>query len=1333
MSALMEIIIKAIDKSSDVAKKVESNLKGMGDKASKALDKASQSGDKFTESLKKTGTNGISAYAQLTAKQQAYLTGLSKGQQLTDRLGISGTKAGNLLSTGIDKANSAITRVKTGVDTLKQKIESTTVGSKLIAGFDSLSIKASSVGSKISTALGKGLDTAKTKVENLTNSMGELGTAITSAFGALGMGSIYDATIGLGMVREQMTTLMSATMGSGAAAKSFVSYLDQMTNNSLVSLNDLGNAMSKIKMSTGMTNDQLKLISPTVNDIGQRALLMGKSTGEAQELMVASFRGLNGEFDMLKANFGITKQSLTDAGWSGAATDVEGYNAALEKVLAKGGSMDGMLQSTTGQIQLVKKGFSTAGRQIGEAFLPAIKVILSFMVSLKQTNPLVFKLMIVGAALVSGFALLLPVMASIIGSFKSFLIFVGLVEGAENATTLATVRSTIATKAGAVADKAAAAGKAIFAAAQTVYNFAVGEGSIATKAAAVAQWLLNAAMDANPIMIVVIAIVALVAILAYLYQNNETVRNAINALWNGLKVLGGYIAGGLMAAWNAISGVLSAVGAFIVGTFISAWNSLKSALSPITEALGKLWTAISKVFSSFAGGKAAQANTTFNQISGAVKDLLGVIQQLVGIIASALMPVFQTLYGILVQVGTFVGGFFSAVWTTISGVLSSVIGFIASFINVLTGLISGTMTFSEAMSAIWGLLVGLIRGILNSILAGIGQWSIQLLQKGISAAMGFVTGVISWLTSLPGRAWALLWSVIVYVGNWERAMYAKAVQAGSQFITGVIRFISTLPARMWAYLMYTLQRIQNFANSARERARQAASNMVSSFASYLSSLPGKMAQWGKNAINSFINSIINSIPGLRSALDMVSSLFPHSPPKEGPLSTIKPENIYSWGSTLGDALTNGVNDSTSSLFSGINTAIDAKVDVTTKMPDVSENMGNTQVLTEQTTKAIDAANMTKNGVTTAYNSMGTTVTSSLTSMVNNDKSAWLKIKGNTNSQLNSIKNSTKQVTGQMISAWDTMKNGIVNSAEKIRSQSSGKISNLSVNIRTFYDRLTHPTKWFAGPGPTHRRVMFSTNFAGPARSSKELLDSFLINESPCTNCYAGGWSSSTPNNNKIRDELYNYHVTMPDLSGLKVGDFSNTTNPLLGNMKLFEAVAEKLIAPTSYDFYYNGRYGNLEALQRGRFNCWDGAEIMVGLANAMGIPAHMIHGRWGNIGHMAAMVGGKIFDTTQRQNRGVWRGSPGVSFAGPGPVGYTRDENSENKDSVVISGEFTIVHDLKNVPSGLDESLIAELINKAADDENFFKKLLNNRNFLNALVKNLKIRDNRINRGGAIA
>ena len=112
-----------------------------------------------------------------------------------------------------------------------------------------------------------------------------------------------------------------------------------------------------------------------------------------------------------------------------------------------------------------------------------------------------------------------------------------------------------------------------------MHGVASGAAAAATGVLTAAQWLLNAALNANPIGIVIIAIVALVAVLAYLYNKNETVRNAINALWNGLKVLGGYIVSGLMAAWNAVGGALSWIwgifvklGSFIVGTFIAAWH-----------------------------------------------------------------------------------------------------------------------------------------------------------------------------------------------------------------------------------------------------------------------------------------------------------------------------------------------------------------------------------------------------------------------------------------------------------------------------------------------------------------------------------------------------------------------------------------------------------------------------------------------------------------------------------------------------------------------------------------------------------------------------------------
>ena len=55
------------------------------------------------------------------------------------------------------------------------------------------------------------------------------------------------------------------------------------------------------------------------------------------------------------------------------------------------------------------------------------------------------------------------------------------------------------------------------------------------KAAAAAQAFLNLIMSMNPVMLVVIAVVALIAILWYLYNTCEPVRNAIDAIWEGVS------------------------------------------------------------------------------------------------------------------------------------------------------------------------------------------------------------------------------------------------------------------------------------------------------------------------------------------------------------------------------------------------------------------------------------------------------------------------------------------------------------------------------------------------------------------------------------------------------------------------------------------------------------------------------------------------------------------------------------------------------------------------------------------------------------------------------
>ena len=98
----------------------------------------------------------------------------------------------------------------------------------------------------------------------------------------------------------------------------------------------------------------------------------------------------------------------------------------------------------------------------------------------------------------------------------------------------------------------------------------------AQKAAAIAQGLLNAAMKANPIGLVVAAITALVAAFAYLWNNCEAFREFWINLWNKIKDVAGAVWDAITlifsAAWSAIKAVWNKAAAFFQGI----WDGIKA-------------------------------------------------------------------------------------------------------------------------------------------------------------------------------------------------------------------------------------------------------------------------------------------------------------------------------------------------------------------------------------------------------------------------------------------------------------------------------------------------------------------------------------------------------------------------------------------------------------------------------------------------------------------------------------------------------------------------------------------------------------------------------------
>lgn len=127
-----------------------------------------------------------------------------------------------------------------------------------------------------------------------------------------------------------------------------------------------------------------------------------------------------------------------------------------------------------------------------------------------------------------------------------------------------------------------AAGVAVLAGAILAVNAVMAVAAAATAVWTAAQWLLNAALAANPIVLVVAAIAAIVAAFVIAYEKSETFRKAIDALWEAFKSAFGWIR-------DTVGGIIEKV-----------WDALKSFFGWIKEkagaALGVLKSAFTVAF-----------------------------------------------------------------------------------------------------------------------------------------------------------------------------------------------------------------------------------------------------------------------------------------------------------------------------------------------------------------------------------------------------------------------------------------------------------------------------------------------------------------------------------------------------------------------------------------------------------------------------------------------------------------------------------------------------------------------------------------------------------------
>ena len=419
----------------------------------------------------------------------------------------------------------------------------------------------------------------------------------------------------------------------------------------------------------------------------------------------------------------------------------------------------------------------------------------------------------------------------------------------------------------------------------------------AAKIAAAGQWVLNAAMNANPIVLVVTAIAALVSALVWFFTQTETGRKAWAAFTSFLS-----------SAWQSVVSFVTGLGQNIANFFTQTIpNAIQSVIqwfqqlpSAIGTALSNLITSIGTWAVSF-GQSALQAGQQF------VSNIANFLTNLPATIA------YWLAYGI-----TFV-----VLWAAQLG----------------SQAISAGQQFLTNLGTFLMQLPGNIWNWLTSTVASVASWAAQMGANALSAGSQFLSNVGTFISQLPSNVGSWLSGAISAAASFVGQMASNAVNAGSRFLSSIGSYISQVPGRIGAGLSGAISAVGSFASSMASGALRAGQQFLSNLVNTLASIPGRMVSIGSQIVQGIINGITGSIGqvgsailgGVKDAIANVKNMLGiHSP------SRLFRDQI---GRNIGLGLAQGISNSQAAVMASMNDMASGVASTRFTTPDVAAGYG----------------------------------------------------------------------------------------------------------------------------------------------------------------------------------------------------------------------------------------------------------------------------------------------------------------------------------------------------------------------------------------------------------
>lgn len=401
-------------------------------------------------------------------------------------------------------------------------------------------------------------------------------------------------------------------------------------------------------------------------------------------------------------------------------------------------------------------------------------------------------------------------------------------------------------------------------------------------------WLLNAALLANPAVLIAAGIVLLVGAIVELSTHWTTVWNGIklvaetvwnflttgwgrlilafspigwlillatnwSTVWNAIKIAATTVWTALQIAWSAFINALALAWTVVGGAFVIAWNATWNAMSLTVRTI---WAALQIAWSAFITALA----TAWTVVSAALQIAWSAVWNAMSLAARTIWNALQVAWSAFITAmattWTVVSAALSAAWSAVWNAMSAVARAIwtalqaawSAFINALTTVWNAA---SAALQATWSAAWNAMKTVATTI------WNaLQTAWKAcVTALTNFMTESTNTMKSIWSAAWNAIKSAAQAVWNALETAWKACVTTLTNYTTSATNTIKSIWSAAWNAIKSAAQAVWNALASAWHACVTTLTNYTSSATSTIKSIWS--SAW--NAIRSAAETVWNAM------------------------------------------------------------------------------------------------------------------------------------------------------------------------------------------------------------------------------------------------------------------------------------------------------------------------------------------------------------------------------------------------------------------------------------------------------------------------------------------